>query len=308
MNDSNSETIIFDPQATTFKAANALLLAKLCNAAYLEDAPAREVATQVGLTNFKWIALNEEFSDLYAIAASCDKFAVLAFRGTKNFKDWMTDLQATPTPFSWLFEGGPEVGQVHGGFGNVLRDAWEKIAAAVETVAPRPAKTAEVAQLAGSQRTLWITGHSLGGALAVLAGAAFSMWANASIRSVNGIYTFGQPRIGLHPFCGNYDHLLEPKTFRFVNNQDLVPRVPFRGWDYADIGQMIHFTSDGTPQLQSVQWSNFLSRTLDSFKEVLGMAQNFRLDVGDHSMSGYQKLVETQQTNLTKLFPKQTGS
>jgi triacylglycerol lipase len=302
MNDSNSQTITFDPEATTFKAANALLLAKLCNAAYLDDAPAREVATQVGLTNFKWIALTEHFSDLYAIAASCDKFAVLAFRGTKDFKNWMTDLQATPTPFSWLFEGGPEVGQVHGGFGHVLRDAWGQIAAAVEVVAPRPATTADLTTLVSPQRTLWVTGHSLGGALAVLAGAAFSMWSGASIRSVNGIYTFGQPRIGLYPFCGNYDHLLELKTFRFVNNQDLVPRVPFRGWDYADMGEMIHFTSDGTPQRQSIQWSNFLSRTFESFKEIFSMAQNLGLDVGDHSMSGYQNSVEAQQANLDKLF------
>lgn len=303
MNDSTSQTITFDPQANTFRAGNALLLAKVCNAAYLDDGPAREVATQLGLTNFKWIELTEHFSDLYGIAASCDEFAVLAFRGTKDFKNWMTDLNATPAPFAWLFESGPDVGEVHGGFGHVLRDAWEKIATALEAVAPLPAKTVDLTLLASPQRTLWITGHSLGGALAVLAGAAFSMWSGASIRPVNGIYTFGQPRIGLYTFCGNYDHLLESKTFRFVNNQDLVPRVPFRGWDYADIGQMLHFTSDGTPQRQSIQWSNFLARTFESFKDFFSMAQNLSLDAGDHSMSGYQNLVGTQQTNLDKLFP-----
>jgi triacylglycerol lipase len=295
---------MFDPQANTFSAENALLLAKMCNAAYMDDAAAKNEAAQLGLTNFQWIDLTERFSDLYAIAASCDQFAILAFRGTKDFKNWMTDLDATPAPFAWLFEGGPSVGQVHGGFGHELRDAWEKIAAAVEVVTPRPSKTADPAELAKSARTFWITGHSLGGGLAVLAGAVFSMWAGASIRSVSGIYTFGQPRIGLYPFCGNYDHLLALKTFRFVNNQDLVPRVPFRGWDYADIGNMIHFTSDGTPKLQSIQWSNFLSRTFESFKEFFGMAKNLGLDVGDHSMAGYQKLVEAKQADLTKLFSK----
>src|SRR5260370_37336799 len=129
------------------------------------------------------------------------------------------------------------------------------------------------------------------------------MWEKAPIRSVSGIYTFGQPRIGLYPFCGNYDHLLEPKTFRFVNNQDLVPRVPFRGWDYADIGQMIHFTSNGEPRCQSTQWSNFLARSFESFKDVFSMAGNLRLDVGDHSMAGYQTLVENQQIALNNLFP-----
>jgi triacylglycerol lipase len=303
MTDSNLQATTFDPRANHFNAGNALLLAKLCNAAYLDDAPARELASQVGLTKFKWIDLTEQFSDLYGIAASCDKFVVLAFRGTKDFKNWMTDLQATPAPFSWLFEGGPEVGQVHGGFGHVLRDAWDQIAGEVEAVAPRSPKTVDVTKPIIQQPTLWITGHSLGGALAVLAGAAFSMWAKGGIRPVNGIYTFGQPRIGLYSFCGNYDHLLQLKTFRFVNNQDLVPRVPFRGWDYADIGQMIHFTTNGVPQRQSIEWSNFLARTFESFKDFFSMAGNLGLDVGDHSMAGYQTLVENQQAALNKLFP-----
>ena len=66
------------------------------------------------------------------------------------------------------------------------------------------------------------------------------------IRPVGGVYTFGQPRIGLHNFCGAYDRLLAGKTFRFINREDLVPRVPFRGWNYADLGQTIHFDSSGT--------------------------------------------------------------
>jgi triacylglycerol lipase len=291
---------MFDPQANTFNAENALLLAKMCSAAYMDDAGAKQEVTSLGLTDFQWIDLTERFKDLYGIAASGDGFAVLAFRGTQNLKDWMTDLDATPTPFSWMFEAGPDVGQVHGGFGHVLRDAWSKVTAAVEAVAPQP-QSVDPAKLA-AQRTLWVTGHSLGGALAVLAGSVFSMWVDGPIRSVRGIYTFGQPRIGLHPFCGNYDHLLASKTFRFVNNQDLVPRVPFRGWDYADIGEMIHFTSDGTPQLQSVEWSNFLSRTIDSFKDFFSMTTNLNVDVGDHSMAGYQSLVAAKQADLDKLF------
>ena len=87
------------------------------------------------------------------------------------------------------------------------------------------------------------------------------------VRLVNGIYTFGQPRIGLYNFCGNYDQLLRLQTFRFVNKEDLVPRVPFRGWDYADLGCMIHFDNAGKPVLQSSQWRNFLSRSIESFKE-----------------------------------------
>ena len=39
------------------------------------------------------------------------------------------------------------------------------------------------------------------------------MWEQARIRPVNGVYTFGQPRVGLYQFCGSYDHVLNAKTF-----------------------------------------------------------------------------------------------
>ncbi len=288
----------FESDAVNFSAGNALLLAQLCNAAYLDDVAARAVVQQLGLTGFIWIDLTEQFEDVYAIAAGGAGFVVIAFRGTKDFNNWMTDLKATPVSFPWIFDRGPDVGDIHAGFGHALRDAWDKIRDALDNLIPTP----DVAPGMTQQPTLWLTGHSLGGALAVLAGAAFSMWSDAPIRSVNGIYTFGQPRVGLYKFCGNYDHLLNRRTFRFVNNQDLVPRVPFRGWDYADVGRMIHFTSNGTPRLESWEWTNFLSRTFDSFKEFFDIAGHAQTDVADHAMSGYANLVRTKAADLDKLF------
>ena len=79
---------------------------------------------------------------------------------------------------------------------------------------------------------------------------------------------------------------MQKKTFRFVNNNDLVPRVPFRGFDYADICQMIHFGANGQPQLQSLEWSNVLARTFQSFKDFFDIAGHVAPDVADHDMSG----------------------
>ena len=288
----------FDSAATSFNAANALFLAQLCNAAYLDQAPAEKATEQLGLPGFIWIDLTEHFTDLYAIAAGGPGFVAIAFRGTKNFDDWMTDFQATPVSFPWIFASGPDVGDIHAGFGHALVDAWDQIKKAISDLIPTP----DVAPDMPQQPTLWLTGHSLGGALAVIAGAVFSMWSGAPIRSVSGIYTFGQPRVGLFRFCGNYDHLLSGKTFRFVNNQDLVPRVPFRGFDYADVGQMIHFDSNGAPQLQSSQWTSFLNRTLQSFDEFFNIAGHAQSNVRDHSMDGYQQLVQSQAQRLSQLF------
>jgi triacylglycerol lipase len=294
----------FDATTTRFNAQNALLLARLANAAYGSPAEAEQVVTALGFTKFHWIDLTAQFRNVFAIGAGCDEFAVVAFRGTKNVKDWMTDLQASPVSFQWIFDQGPSVGPIHAGFGHAVRDAWSKVSAAVVDMIPLPPDSPDLKGLSTiPQSTLWLTGHSLGAALAVLTGAAYSMWDGAGIRPVSGIYTFGQPRVGLHQFCGSYDHMLSRKTFRFVNKEDLVPRVPFRGWDYADVGQMIHFTSNGTPKLESPEWANFLTRTFQSFLDFFHIATNLRTDVGDHAMGGYEQLVAAQQTALTALFP-----
>ena len=293
--------MLFNPNAKTFDAGNALLLAEAAEVAYNTEAAARALMLQRGLPNFQWIDLSGVFQDLHAFAASNNEIAILAFRGTADVQDWMTDLYATPTRFSWMFLGGPEVGEIHAGFGHALSDGWTKVVDAVRAVAPIPPvmETNSV----DARRTFWITGHSLGGALASLAGAAFSLLPGYVIRPVSGIYTFGQPRIGLHNFCDNYARLLTPRTFRFVNNKDLVPRVPFQGWDYSDVGEMIHFTQTGDPQLQSEQWRDFLARTLESFQEAAEMFLDFKMDVGDHAISNYLQLVAGHQDALGRLFP-----
>jgi triacylglycerol lipase len=287
----------FDPQATRFSAKNAVLLAQLSNAAYRTRIDAETIVRQqLGFTDSYWIDLTKQFPNVYAIGAGCDEFAVIAFRGSQNAKDWMTNVNAAAARFSWFFEGAPETGGVHTGFAMAVRHSWYKIKNAVNFVSPLPVRPPDSTTL---QPTLWLTGHSLGAALAVVCGAVLSMV--NPVRLVNGIYTFGQPRIGLYNFCGHYDQLLRLQTFRFVNNEDLVPRVPFRGWDYADLGCMIHFDNKGKPVLQSSQWRNFLSRSIESFKEFFDIATHFGVGVGDHDYRQYENLIATHQSELAAL-------
>jgi len=286
----------FDPQTIKFSAANALRLSMLANAAYLDENGAKTAANSLGLPNFIWIDLSDQIDNLYGFAAGCDEYAVLSFRGTAKFQDWMTNVNAAPARFSWFFEGAPETGEVHTGFAMAVRHSWDKIKDAINSVSPPPPGPPDSTT---SPPTLWLTGHSLGAAIAVVCGAALSMV--NPVRLVNGIYTFGQPRIGLYNFCGHYDQLLRLQTFRFVNKEDLVPRVPFRGWDYADLGCMIHFDNRGKPVLESSQWRNFLSRGIESFKEFFDIATHFGVDVGDHDYRQYENLVATHQSELAAL-------
>jgi hypothetical protein len=241
----------------------------------------------LGFSNLVWMDLTTVFKDICAFIVSSDEYHLLVFRGTKLPQDWMTDLACTPVRFDWVFNGGPAIGEIHAGFGHCLADKLSDIIMALSA--------------RDLDKPLLITGHSLGGALAALAGACFTVL-GSPVPTVSAIYTFGQPRIGLHDFCNTYSRVLAAKLVRFVNKQDLVPRVPFRNWDYSDEGAMIHFDSTGKPLAQSPEWQNFLARTLQSFGDFFQMITNIKVDVGDHSMAGYLDLIEQNQDALAPLL------
>src|SRR5258708_4320788 len=69
---------------------------------------------------------------------------------------------------------------------------------------------------------LIFTGHSLGGALAVLAAAR----AAAARRAISAVYTFGMPRTGNAAFADDYNRRLGDRTYRLVYGSDIVPTVP----------------------------------------------------------------------------------
>jgi hypothetical protein len=127
-----------------------------------------------------------------------DKFALVAFRGTQP--DEWTDIldDAHFRLVNW------SKGMVHEGFAR----AFERI---------RPRLSAVVGQLPPGCR-LWFTGHSLGAALATLAADSFDTAA--------GVYTFGSPLVGDQIFAGHFNARRAGRSFRFVNDHDIVTHVP----------------------------------------------------------------------------------
>jgi triacylglycerol lipase len=120
---------------------------------------------------------------------------------------WITDLAALPKR--------PDV---HGGFSAALEAVWEELRALLESE--------------GRARRLFVTGHSLGGALAVLAARR----ARDEVRStVDAVYAFGMPRAGDAAFGAAYGALNE-LTYRFVYGEDLVARVPPAEWSFRHVG------------------------------------------------------------------------
>ncbi|WP_437679049.1 lipase family protein [Sorangium sp. So ce131] len=87
---------------------------------------------------------------------------------------------------------------------------------------------------------LYITGHSLGGALAVLAAAM--IYSEEELRDLRpllrGIYTFGQPMVGDRAFARNFQKHFGHMLFRHIYDKDVVPHLPPRtAGDFEHFGQ-----------------------------------------------------------------------
>ncbi|KAK9142155.1 hypothetical protein Syun_011555 [Stephania yunnanensis] len=171
---------------------------------------------------------------------------VVSFRGTEPFaaKDWVTDLD-----LSWL-SMGEEMGRVHLGFMKALglqddkdiKKGWPKTYVGTKRLAYYVIRDQVTALLKiNPDAKIIVTGHSLGGALAVLFPSVLMLHQEESLlKSLYGVYTYGQPRVGDKTFGSYMSGQLNPvfrRYFRVVYRYDLVPRVPFDD----KISQFSHF-------------------------------------------------------------------
>ena len=201
-------------KAPDFDLVNAWWLAEISMLAYADgDGFVRRQLMSAGMLDVKMYSSPAGSPEhTQAILTFNADAVIVAFRGTEpsEWKDFMTDMKALKT------ELGTD-GKVHAGFQSGLLSVWDQVKPDVE-------------RLSASGKSVWMTGHSLGAALAVLAAHQYQKPAN--------VYTFGAPRIGDADFVKHYHQ----STFRVVNNTDLVAEVPPPLW-YQHVGELIYFDS-----------------------------------------------------------------
>ena len=264
-------------------------MAKASELAYLDqDAGKTEFAAQLGL-DARLLSVGNTQAYL---AQNADQI-VVAFRGTESpatfegLKDWLlsdaVNLLILPTGRLGTDFAAAGVGaRFHQGFINALSDIWLPLSAAIEE------------ELKRADRPLWITGHSLGGALAVL-----SAWLlHRKFVNVHQVYTFGGPMIGNVEASKAFDRELEGKIFRYVNGPDPVPKLPTVSLIANDYGHVEREVTSGVgPGVASsaALFGQFVSRSVN------GVIQGSLIDdvwsaisqtVEAHLMPSYHHLID----------------
>ncbi|XP_062232420.1 triacylglycerol lipase OBL1-like [Phragmites australis] len=182
--------------------------------------------------------------------ASDASVVVVSFRGTElfNMHDWSTDVN-----LSWLGMGA--MGHVHVGFLKALglqemngKDAAQDFPeTAPNTAADKPVAYYKLREVLREQikkhpkANLVVTGHSLGGALAVIFPAILAFHGERDILDrLLSVITYGQPRVGDKTFAAYVRANVTVEPIRVVYRYDVVPRVPF------DAPPVAEFTHGGT--------------------------------------------------------------
>lgn len=183
------------------------LMAKLSLLAYVEfEDPAKKEVLEAALecAGFSLKGVFKE-ADTEAFIAECQDFVVLAFRGTTSQNDRKTDMRVLQRMET--VPGHKRTVKVHQGFYDAFHMVGPQAHAALcETPSNKP---------------IFLTGHSLGGALALVASAAYSGEDRLGSR-IAAVYTFGAPRVGAKSF----QDVVKAPHHRVVNHYDLVPNVP----------------------------------------------------------------------------------
>jgi hypothetical protein len=179
-----------------FSERTAELMAKLALLAYESDPEKLSQLLKAG--QFTLLASYDQDGS-QAFLALADDFAVIAFRGTDSYADWKTNLMSEAV----LVDTRLGSVEIHKGF----MKAYNRIGAQV---------LEDVNRLVPDTKGLYLTGHSLGGAMAQIASTQLER------DNLAACYTFGAPRVGDHSF----DRLVVCPHYRIVNGWDLVTTLP----------------------------------------------------------------------------------
>lgn len=229
-----------------------LLFAELSKVSYYRPDIVNAALSAAGFENIEFF--DRDGAQAYIFESQNDCMVVC--RGTEP-NEW-NDIKADVNALSVLAE---TAGRVHRGFKREVDDLWPRLERSLKD----------------NEKPLWFAGHSLGGAMATICAGRCKL---AEIPSnPAGLFTYGSPRVGTQ----RYINYVKIPHYRWVNNNDIVARVPPAWMGYRHSGRELYFNCFGRLRKYSK-----VRRLRDSWYGFMLSLRKFKIDhLIDHSMLCY---------------------
>jgi triacylglycerol lipase len=283
--------LTLDVAAKAKTKGNAAYFATACDLAYLPEPEARPRLQELLGLDAKLVSVDN--SQCYV--CSSPTAIVCAFRGSEcpntldGFKDW---LLTNARNFLVLPEGragtdfaAAGVGaRFHRGFVEALGELWDSFFKAVD------------AEFSKKERPVFVTGHSLGGGMAVL--AAWRL--QRQMIPVQQVYTFGAPMVGNAAAAEAFAKEFPGRIFRFVDYRDLVPKLPTVSLltnEYGHCLTEVLLGDEAAAEAASGVLGSLASKTTDQVLSLTIMDElwgHLQSGISAHLMGSYLKQIDGQ--------------
>ena len=255
-----------------YSKQNALFFARLSEDCYLEPHAFK----------LKWaISYDVEFiegpkhgSEAYALVDGHD--LIFVFRGTEpnKWQDIKADIKFRRTDADCC------QGSVHRGFKDYLDRIWDQVEKIYNDY---------------PDHHVWITGHSLGAAMATLAASRFHEMKfdhglhRTMVKQTKScqVYNYGSPRVGDEEFAKHF----QVPLYRHRNNNDIVTRHPIEFVGFRHVGFLKFFGGDGGFNESVSRWTLVREWFTGNIKGLFQWPPTID-SFADHSMSNYVELCQ----------------
>lgn len=236
------------------------LFAELSQIAYMGAKEATKEAKKLGFTTTEFY--DKDGAQAYRFMNKND--LVIACRGTQptQFNDISADLKAFPVM-------AETVSRVHRGFKEEVDELW-------------PMVLEDLQRTRNQNKKIWFCGHSLGAAMATIMASRCHLYPD--VAPVEELYTYGSPRVGWRGYCNS----LGVTHHRWVNNNDIVTRVPLKIMGYVHDGEEHYINAYGKLR-QPTGWQ----KVKDRFRGIwFGLKQGKIDSFSDHNIGDYIKCIK----------------
>ena len=228
-------------------ATLAHLLGTCAGYAYADTDTVATMMTRLGLERHACVRITQTvdamfiFSTAYLVQSRCGRLVILCYRGTQpgTLGNWLGDAEVGPESSTLSLADGAEKVRVHAGFHRNVRATWWDVVRELTAALEGRSLVDHDADVEHPMEALYVTGHSLGGAMAAL--FALIVCGNGANKAIadrlRAVYTFGQPMIVAAPLPHAIE-AIEGKLVRHVMTHDPIPGLPPAPWGpFVHVGQ-----------------------------------------------------------------------